>query len=143
LQALYGAYMHASIAAKDQKSLLWDRVKFSWKEPTRNKILVNLKECNDNLSKLNDAVSGAQQYQKRQKSRRAHAAYELREEAHRLFNVLSQACVCKQFNPNEASLQMQTCGDRFDEIEEAQFHLLLSLPPQKSCRLSAKISRKW
>lgn len=94
-----------------------ERVKFTWKSPKRNDILINLKSCNDNLDKLTSAAKEARPYHKKQQVRKVHAAWQSRTETQRLFDILTSTCPCSCQPAHRAKLRIKPCTNDDDHVD--------------------------
>ena len=93
------------------------------------------------LEQLPRAVERAKPYEKSQQSRRAHATFQQREDAHRLFEVLRKACKCNSVEPRDVSLRLQVPSRKLDAALDSKFQVLLFDSQRTVCELSARMSK--
>jgi hypothetical protein len=126
----------------ENKAKLWKRITLSFKSSEGNALLLELEQYNAMLEQLSRAATQAKLYEKTQEARRAHATFEQRDEAERLFHVLRRACRCRNLTPGrDVALRLQVPGRNDDEALESKFQMLLFDSHHAICELSARITR--
>ncbi|KAL9615843.1 MAG: hypothetical protein Q9160_009215 [Pyrenula sp. 1 TL-2023] len=124
-----------------ERKELWERLKFSWKHSERTSLLMDFRNCNADLEKLNKAMDGARPYERKQQSRRAHETFKLREATEQLYRTMCTACSCQPSKSRNMSLALQVHAYHSSDRSDPCFHMLWFDANHKAYALSARIAK--
>ena len=111
------------VEASRSNTRLVGKIKISMKDPQKNRDLLNVQDCNKRLKHLIEASKDAGGFRKTQSLHYAHKAYQVRQQAQRILEVL--ACPCSCTSPHEPKLRMKPHVEKFDPQWNIWFELLL------------------
>ena len=119
---------------------IWKRIKFSWKQPDRLRMLAELKSYNASLERLGVAANHAKPYERKQQVRRAHTTFELRDDAEKLYEAICKACNCRPLQQRDIGLGLAVHHQSIS-TEALSFQLLLFGSDDKVFALSVKMMK--
>jgi hypothetical protein len=139
LENLRNLCLDAEKGEESSRPEFWKRLKFSWHHPERVSLLAELKSYNASLDKLGRAAHRAKPYERKQQATRAHATFKLRDDAERLYQVISNACNCQSLRHRDVGLGLGVHHHHHDTKEGMCFHLLLFDSSDKVCAMTVKM----
>jgi len=118
---------------------VWNRIEFSWRHPQRESLLNELKDYTERLLRLSSAANGAKPYERKQQTRKAHATFELRDDAEKLYKVMCKACSCQPLRQREVGLGLAVHHQDGATKSDLCFQLLLFDSNDSVCSMFVKM----
>ena len=133
LNSLRDLCLDSAKASTSQQEDVWNRIKFTCKHGKREKILSDLKSHNASLRHLEDALTLAKPFERKQQSSRAHATFQLRQDTERLYQAISKACTCQPCQQRNVALGMAFHCYKPNDVANLSFQLLFFDAQDRMC----------
>ena len=118
---------------------LWNCVKFTWKEPLRNEMLQEIKECNSDIAKLCKSLQSSPPLRNEQRKHRAEAVFRVRKQAQLLHQMLLRHCTCNCPTPHEIRLCLRRCYCEPGATEDTCFEALFLRSSSVQCQTTIRM----
>ena len=118
---------------------LWNCVKFTWKEPLRNEMLQEIKECNNDIAKLCASLQSAPPVRKELQKHRAEAVFRVRKQAQLLHQILLRHYTCNCPAPYEVKLCLMRCYCEPGVIDDTCFEALFLRSSSIQCQTTIRM----
>jgi hypothetical protein len=117
-----------------------NRVKFTWRRPERNEMLQSIRDCNDWLSKMQQALKTAEPFYRQLRAEEMVALSEVPASAKQLYDVLSQYCTCDCTVAHEARLCLRKSYRQNCTRNEVYFEALIFRSPHTPCETAIRVA---